>query len=170
MNWMLLKCTSPQLIKDLIKSSYNSMPRVSWLNVPKGVPTPLDPISLSQGQASKLPDSHSFLNQLANQTDISQLLQTNYNQHQAKLIHHDLDNSDIPDALINQLLTANPMAIFTHNTRIISDTTKYEQLLATLSLHKIDICGVTETGHQIGQKYKFQQHLEYKAFWSSSIN
>src|SRR6266540_6601411 len=62
------------------------------------------------------------------------------------------------------------MAISTYNIRIISDTTKYAQLLETLTLHKIDICGVTETGHQIGQKYKFPHHPEYKAFWSSSIN
>ncbi len=117
-----------------------------------------------------MPSPHSFLDQLSQQSDISHLLQTNYTQYQANLIHHDLDNLDHQDALINRLLTANPLSISTHNTRKISDTTKYAQLLETLTMHKIDICGVTETDHPKGQKYKFSHHPDYAAFWSSSIN
>ena len=72
--------------------------------------------------------------------------------------------------LVNQLLTANPLIITTHNTQKISDTTKYAQLLEMLTLHKVDFCGLTETGHPKGQPYKLTQHPEYMTFWSSVIN
>ena len=42
--------------------------------------------------------------------------------------------------------------------------TKYAQLLETLSMHKVDFCGITETGHAKGQTYKFNYHPEYSAF------
>jgi len=44
------------------------------------------------------------------------------------------------------------------------------QLLETLSLHKIDFCGVTETGHKKGQPYKLDHHPTYTALWSTVIN
>ncbi len=86
------------------------------------------------------------------------------------MIHHDLDTIEQQDDLVNQLLTANPMTISTHNTRSIADTTKYNQLLETLTLHNVDICGITETRHTKGQKYQTKQHPDFTAFWSSSIN
>jgi len=119
---------------------------------------------------TSLPIPHSFLNSLSEQPEISNLLQTNFAQHKKNLIHHDLDNLDDQNEIINKLLTSNPFTISTHNTRGISDTIKHAQLLETLSLHKVDICGVTETGHSKGHKYKFTQHPEYSAFWSSHIN
>ena len=68
------------------------------------------------------------------------------------------------------MLNSNPLAIFTHNTHKISDTTKYAQLLETLSLHKIDFCEITETGHMKGQPYKLNYHPDYLSFWSNVIN
>ncbi len=101
---------------------------------------------------------------LSEQTDISNLLNSNYHQHQATLIHHDLDMIENNDGLISQLLTANPLTIITHNTRNLSDTIKYAQLLEILSLHKVDFCDVTETGHTIGQKYKTKHHPDFSVF------
>ena len=150
--------------------SHHSPTRVQWLIAPKGVPTPPYNPCVSLGQMKHVSSPHSFLANLAAQPDISQLLQTNHTQHQANLIHHDLDNIENKDTLVNHLLSADILSISTHNTRIIYDTTKYAQLIETLTLHKIDICGVTETGHDKGQKYKFQHHPTYSAFWSSSIN
>ena len=152
------------LTTALIKYSLHPSYQICWPNAPKGGPTPPTTICLSQGQATSIPTSHSFLINLSQQPDIAALLQTNLSQHQTNLIHHDLDNLDDQNNLINHLLTSNPLTISTHNTRIISDTTKYIQLLETLDLHKVDICGVTETGHSIGQKYKFPNHPEYSAF------
>ena len=118
-----------------------------------------------------IPDpAHSFLNNLINQPDISHLLNSNYRQHQTTVIQHDLDTLEHQDGLINQLINANPLTITTHNTRNLSDTTKFAQLLETLTLHKVDICGVTETGHTTGQKYKTKQHPEFAAYWSTSVN
>jgi len=110
------------------------------------------------------------LNNLSEQQEISTLLQANLRQHQQTLIHHDLDMLDNNNELITQLFTSNPLTISTHNTRVLSDTTKLAQLLETLSLHQVDICGVTETSHPQGQKYQFPHHPEYLAFWSSHIN
>ncbi len=110
------------------------------------------------------------MNKLISQPNISSLLDENYKQHQTTLIHHDLDHLPPHDSLINQILTANPLSIATHNTRKLSDTTKYAQLLETLSLHKVDFCGITETGHAKGQSYKLAQHEAYTAFWSTTIN
>jgi len=81
-----------------------------------------------------------------------------------------LDDIDQHDSLIQKLLTANPLTISTHNTRKIADTIKYSQLLDTLSLHNVDFCGLTETGHAKGQPYKLTQHSTYTAFWSTVIN
>jgi len=125
---------------------------------------------LAKGSNDKIDLTHFFLKQLSEQSDISNLLNSNYKQHQATLIHHDLDSLEHQDGLINQLLTANPLTITTHNTRNLSDTTKYTQLLENLTLHKVDFCDVTETGHSKGQKYKMKHHKDFLAFWSSSIN
>ena len=114
--------------------------------------------------------TQSFLDNLSNQQDITQLLNTNLRQHQDTLIQHDLNNIEHNESLIQQLITANPFTVFTHNTRKISDTTKYVQLLETLSLHKVDFCGLTETSHVKGQSYKLNQHPSYTAFWSTVIN
>ncbi len=111
-----------------------------------------------------------FLKQLNTQPDISQLLNDNYQQHQANLIRHDLDNIEHQETLIYQLLNNNPFIISTHNTRNLSDTTKYEQLLETLIMHHIDFCGVTETGHTKSQTYKHKHHPNYAGFWSNNIN
>ena len=113
---------------------------------------------------------HFFLNNLLTQPDITTLLNENYRQHQTTLIHHNLDLIEQQESLVNKLLTANPLTITTHNTRKLSDTTKYAQLLETLILHKVDICRVTKTDHTNGQKYKMTQHLEFSAFWSFTIN
>ena len=113
------------------------------------------------------PSPHSFLNNLSEQPDIATLLKANLRQHQQTIIHHDLDTLDDNNELITRLLTSNPLSISTHNTRGLADTTKLTQLLETCSLHKVDICGVTETNHPHGQKYKLAQHPEYTAFWSS---
>ncbi len=69
--------------------------------------------------------TQSFLNNLSNQQDITQLLNTNLRQHQDTLIQHDLNNIEHNESLIQQLITANPFTVTTHNTRKISDTTKY---------------------------------------------
>ena len=37
-------------------------------------------------------------------------------------------------------------------------------------MHKVDISGVTETGHLKGQHYKFNHHPNYMSFWSNVIN
>jgi len=107
---------------------------------------------------------HSFLNKLSQQQDISQLLNSNYYQHQATLIDYDLDSIVSNEHLVNKLLTANPLTIITHNTRNISDTTKYTQLLEILTIHKVDICDLTETDHAKGQKYKLVYHPIYCAY------
>ena len=39
-----------------------------------------------------------------------------------------------------------------------------------MSLHKIDISRVTETGHPKGQPYKLNHHPNYTSFWSNVIN
>ena len=139
-------------------------------NAPKGVPIPAQSSSSDDLHARTSNPSQSFLNNLLTQLDVSNLLNDNYRQHQTTLIHHDLDHIEHQDRLVNQLLTVNPLTITTHNTRKIADTTKYAQLLETLSLHKIDFCGVTETDHTIGQKYKSNLHPDFSAFWSSTIN
>jgi len=37
--------------------------------------------------------------------------------------------------------------------------TKYIQLLEILTLHKVDICGVTETGYLKAQQFKLNHYL-----------
>jgi len=140
---------------ESISFSHNSSYRICWLNILKGILTPLTNTSLSKGQAQIPSSPHSFLDSLFKQPEILNLLQTNYSQHQANLIHHNLNNLENQDNLINQLFTANPLSISTHNTRNISDTTKYAQLLETLSLHNIDICGVTEMDYFKLQKAEY---------------
>src|SRR6266498_4490787 len=143
---------------------------VVWLNAPKGIPTTFTTPSLFQEKVAVSNHTQSFLNDLSNQQDITQLLNTNLKQHQDTLIQHNLDDIDQHDSLIQKLLTANPLTISTHNTRKIADTIKYSQLLDTLSLHNVDFCGLTETGHAKGQPYKLTQHSSYTAFWSTVIN
>ncbi len=113
---------------------------------------------------------HSFLQQLSNDTQINNLLQQNQERHRALLIQHDFDHIQNNENLITQLLTANPFTVATHNTRNISATTKYLQLIETLKSNNIDFYGMTETCHQKGMKYKDSYHPEYTAIWSSLIN
>jgi len=110
------------------------------------------------------------LNNFSNQPNIAQLINTQHVQHQTSLIYNDLDNVEHNASLIQQLLTANSLTISIHNTRNISDTTKYSQLLEILTMHKVDFCGITETGHVKGQSYKLSIHPDYTAFWSTVIN
>src|SRR6266498_5261674 len=146
------------------------MLRVWWPTAPKGIPLLAQSLSQDNRQNYSFNPTHSFLNKLFNQPDITDLLNDNYIQHQTTLIHHDLDQIEPQASLVHQLLIANLLTITTHNTRKLSDTTKYAQLLETLTLHKVDICGVTETDHTIRQKYKHSHHLDFLAFWNSTIN
>jgi len=148
----------------LISFSYSLTPWGCWLNALKGISLPTKSSSLSKGQATVSNTLHFFLTNLSKQPKIAQLLDSNYRQHQITLIHHDLDTIEYQDSLINQLLTANLLSITIHNTRNLSNTTKYTQLLETLTMHKVDFCSVTETGHLKGQKYKLTQHPTYSAF------
>ncbi len=113
---------------------------------------------------------HSFLQQLSKDTNVNNLLLQNQERHRALLIQHDYDHIQDNESLITQLLTANPFTVATHNTRNISATTKYLQLIETLKSHNIDFYGMMETCHPKGMKYKDTYHPDYTAIWSTHIN
>jgi len=141
-----------------------------WPTAPKGISLPAPSLGQDNQQYCASNLLQSFLNKLLDQPDINNLINDNYIKYQTTLIHHDLDQIELQENLVHQLLTANPLTITTHNPRKLSDITKYAQLLETLTLHKVDICRVIETGHSIGQKYKLKQHPKYSAFWSTPVN
>src|SRR6266498_2086361 len=113
--------------------------------------------------------SYSFLDSLSNDPNVQQLLSNASRSHQTTLIHHDYDTIYNP-SLINQLLTTNPLTIAIHNTRNLSDSTKYNQVLETMLNKNIDFLGVTETCHPKGQRFKAPSNLHYTAFWSNIVN
>ena len=113
---------------------------------------------------------HSFLQQLSNDPNINNLLHQHHEQHQALLIHHDYDYIKNNDSLISKLLTAKPFTVTTHNTRNISDTIKYLQLIETLKSHNIDFYGMMEICHPKGMKYKSTYHPDYTAIWNTRVN
>ena len=154
MSQTLLNHTFTQSTTDQIAFRHRHRLLQWWLNVPKGVLTPIiNPVS-SKEQESILNPTHSFLQHLSQQTEITHLLNTNYQQYQTDLINRDLENIEHQNTFVNQLLTAHPLIIITHNTRKLSDTTKFVQILETLTIHQVDFCGLTETGHAKGQPYK----------------
>ncbi len=66
------------------------------------------------------------------------------------LIQHDFDTIINNNPLINQLFATQLLTIATYNIQIISDTTKYSQLLKTLILYKVDFYSITEIGYNKG--------------------
>ncbi len=152
----------------------NLIPQVrqerQWHSASKGVSDDTPPQRLPLAQTLQPYIPHSFLQQLSNNPHINNLLHQNYEQHQALLIHHDYDNIQNNDSLITKLFTTKPFTIATHNTRNISNTTKYLQLIETLKSHNINFYGMTETCHPKGMKYKNTYHPDYTAIWSTRVN